>query len=294
MLVASCSTTLGTCCSDYGLMRILDVLRRITDIVQIVVPILLIIALVIKLSQMMMNPEEKKEMKKIYNMGIAAVVIFFIPMLVDMTLGMMPSSFQLASCWNTAKQQSSTISSSSHTYINTNKKKPTSVIVNPKVFEQGDEKQVENDPSSNNGGGDNSVANITVTGSANRQAIVKYALSFVGQRYVYGGSWNGEKPYTGTDCSGFVGGVYKHFGHPLPRSTDAMWAARNQYFDVIPASSAQAGDLVLYNGHVAMLTGNGTQVVHAKGTRWGIVVDSDYRKCSSHNILGILRVKGVN
>ena len=282
----SCSS-LGTCCSDYGLMNVLNVLRRIMDIVQIVVPIILIIALTIKLTQILTNPDEKKEMKKIYNMGVAAIVVFFIPMLVDVVLGMMPDSYQLASCWNMAKEQSSSIVSSAHKYINPNKKKAQSVIIDPRSFEQGDEKKEDDSSSSTDG------VNITVTGSADRQAIVKYALSFVGQRYVYGGQWNGEKPYTGTDCSGFVGGVYKHFGHPLPRSTDAMWASRSQYFDVIDASAAQPGDLVLYNGHVAMLTGNGTQVVHAKGSKYGIVVDPDYRKCSSHGILGILRVKGV-
>lgn len=289
MLVA-CSTTLGTCCSDYGLLKTLDVLRRMTDIIQIVVPILLILLLTIQLSQMVMNPDEKKNIKKIYNMGIAAVVIFFIPMLVDTTLGMMPQSFQLASCWNTAKEQSSTINTSSHTYINPNKKKATSVIINPKTFEEGDEKQVEEDSSSNS----TAVANITVKGSAARQAIVKYALSFVGNRYVYGGSWNGELPYTATDCSGFVGGVYKHFGHPLPRSTSEMWASRSSYFDIVDPSAAQPGDLVLYDGHVAMLTGNGAQIVHAKGSRWGIVVDDDYRRASSQAIRGILRVKGVD
>ena len=62
MLVA-CSTTLGTCCSDYGLLKTLDVLRRMTDIIQIVVPILLILLLTIQLSQMVMNPDEKKNIK---------------------------------------------------------------------------------------------------------------------------------------------------------------------------------------------------------------------------------------
>lgn len=285
----SCSS-LGTCCSDYGLMNVLNVFRRILDIVQIVVPIILIIALTIKLTQILTNPDEKKEMKKIYNMGVAAVVVFFIPMLVDVTLGMMPDSYQLSSCWNMAKEQSTSISSSAHKYINPHKKNPQQVLINPRSFEQGDEKQTDDSSSSSTS---TDGVNITVTGSADRQAIVKYAVSFVGQRYVWGGSWNGELPYTGTDCSGFVGGVYRHFGHPLPRSTSSMWAERNKYFDVIDASQAQPGDLVLYNGHVAMLTGNGTQVVHAAGSKWGIILSPDYRRCSSHGILGILRVKGV-
>ena len=53
-------------------------------------------------------------------------------------------------------------------------------------------------------------------------------------------------------------------------------------------------DLVLYEGHVAMLTGNGTQIVHAAGRKYGIIVSDDYRRSSSHAIRGIMRVKGVD
>ena len=136
MLIASCSTTLGTCCNDPSLMTMLDVLRKILDIIQIVVPIILIISLVLKLSQMVMNPDEKKEMKKVYNMATAAIVIFFIPMLVDMTLGMMPSSFKLSSCWKSSKN---IISTSSSTYINPNQSKTKNLLINPTSFEKGQE-----------------------------------------------------------------------------------------------------------------------------------------------------------
>ena len=130
-------------------------------------------------------------------------------------------------------------------------------------------------------------------GSATGQAIVQYAKSFVGQQYVWGGTWNGEVPYTGTDCSGFVQGVYRHFGISLARTTSEQWADTSKY-NVVSSNDIRAGDLVMYDGHVGILTGNGTEIVHAKGAKWGVVLESDYRGCSSHAIRGIMRIKGVN
>ena len=49
----------------------------------------------------------------------------------------------------------------------------------------------------------------------------------------------------------------------------------------------------MYDGHVGILTGIGTEVVHAKGSKWGVVLDKDYRTCSSKAILGIMRINGV-
>ena len=115
----------------------------------------------------------------------------------------------------------------------------------------------------------------------------------IGQKYVYGGSWNGELPYTPTDCSGFVQGVFRHFGISLKRTTSTQWADKSK-FTLVSSSDIRAGDLVMYDGHVGILTGNGAELIHAKGSKWGVVKDKDYRKCSSHAILGIMRIKGVN
>ena len=129
-------------------------------------------------------------------------------------------------------------------------------------------------------------------GSAKGKAIVAYAKQFVGKQYVWGGSWNGELPYTGTDCSGFVQGVFRHNGINLSRTTYTQWADKGTY--TLVHGEIKAGDLVMYDGHVAILTGNGNEIVHAKGSKWGIVVDSDYKSSSSHAILGIMRINGVN
>ena len=134
------------------------------------------------------------------------------------------------------------------------------------------------------------VANITVTGSATRQAIVKYALSFVGQRYVWGGSWNGELPYTPTDCFGFVTAIYKHFGYKLNWS-DIKSGTGN--YEVVNPSDIRAGDIVYYNGHGAMCTGNGEQIIHAMNPRQGVGLSKTYKNCGKA-LIHIVRVKGVN
>lgn len=108
--------------------------------------------------------------------------------------------------------------------------------------------------------------------SATGIAIVNYAKQFNGKRYVLGGQWNGEYPYVPTDCSGFVRGVYKHFGYNLPRG------ARSQSKVGKPVSwnNLQPGDLVFYSGnggksitHVAMYIGNG-KIIHAQTPQHGI------------------------
>jgi len=50
----------------------------------------------------------------------------------------------------------------------------------------------------------------------------------------------------------------------------------------------------MYNGHVGILTGNGNEIIHAKGKNYGVVADPDYTTCSSHMIRGIMRINGVN
>ncbi len=109
-------------------------------------------------------------------------------------------------------------------------------------------------------------------------AVAEYALQFVGNPYVYGGS----SLTNGTDCSGFVMSVYANFGVSLPHSSSAD---RSQGAAVDGLSNAQPGDIVCYSGHVGLYIGNG-QIVHASNSRTGIIVsNADYRK-----ILAVRRI----
>ncbi len=110
------------------------------------------------------------------------------------------------------------------------------------------------------------------------RAVVDYAMQFVGNPYVYGGS----SLTNGTDCSGFVMSVYKNFGVSLPHSSSAD---RSQGYDVGGLANAQPGDIVCYSGHVGIYAGNG-QIVHASTSKTGIIVsNANYR-----NVLAVRRI----
>lgn len=285
--ILNCSSVLGTCCNDYGLVSILDIIRKFFDILQIVVPILLIIWSGVEFVKLIGNPEEKKALKQLINKYIAAVICFFVPVFVNVVLGIMPESYSVSACWEQAKISTEMTRTLKNSYISTTDQKLSKIIPDQSEYKKG----VKNAASSGGGSG---LSNIGAgEGSSTGRAIVQYAKSFVGQRYLWGGSWNGELPYTPTDCSGFVSGVFRHFGISLPRTSQGMWDSRSN-FTLVTDGNIRAGDIIMYSGHVGILTGNGNEIVHAKGRKWGIVVDSDYKSCSSHSIRGIGRVKGVN
>lgn len=92
--------------------------------------------------------------------------------------------------------------------------------------------------------------------------VVAYAMTFVGNPYV----WGGKDPNTGADCSGFTSYVYAHFGINIPSYSYSQRSVGKE----VSYENAQPGDLICYAGHVAIYMGNG-KIVHAKGTAYGIV-----------------------
>lgn len=105
---------------------------------------------------------------------------------------------------------------------------------------------------------------------ARRQEIADFALQFVGNPYVYGGT----SLTNGADCSGFVMSVFAQFGYELPRVVAAQCAASQKK----SAEEIEVGDLVFYGDggidHVALYIGDG-KIVHASTAATGIKV-SDY------------------
>ena len=128
----------------------------------------------------------------------------------------------------------------------------------------------------NSGGGGSKDPGYStgVSGSA----VVQYALNFVGNPYV----WGGKDPNTGADCSGFTSYVYAHFGISIPSYSYSQRSVGKE----VSYENAKAGDLICYAGHVAIYMGNG-QIVHAKGTAYGIVA---YDSATYRNIVTVRRV----
>ena len=104
-----------------------------------------------------------------------------------------------------------------------------------------------------------------------RTQIVNYALQFVGNPYV----WGGTSLTNGADCSGFTMKVLQHFGISLPHYS----GSQAKMGRAVSSSEMRPGDLIFYANsggsidHVAMYIGNG-QIVHAGSKRSGMKVST--------------------
>ena len=123
---------------------------------------------------------------------------------------------------------------------------------------------------SNSSSDDSDSSSAPVSG--NGSAVVDYAMQFVGNPYV----WGGTSLTNGADCSGFTMQVYRHFGVSMSHSS---WAQKSAGV-AVSASEAQPGDLVFYRssgsatgGHVGIYIGN-NQIISALGSKWGICISS--------------------
>lgn len=120
----------------------------------------------------------------------------------------------------------------------------------------------------------------TISGNGKGADIAQYAIQFVGNPYVYGGT----SLTNGTDCSGFIMRVMEHFNITVPRNSDEQ---RNVGTDIgTDVSNALPGDIICYDGHVALYLGD-NKIVHASNERTGIIISNN---ASYRPILSIRRV----
>jgi cell wall-associated NlpC family hydrolase len=83
------------------------------------------------------------------------------------------------------------------------------------------------------------------------QAAVDHALSALGTPY----QWGGNTPGLGLDCSGLTQWAYGQAGVDIPRTAAEQAVGRS-----VDASELLPGDLVVWDGHVAMVIGDGQMV----------------------------------
>lgn len=117
----------------------------------------------------------------------------------------------------------------------------------------------------------------SASGSDLGKQIAKYACQYIGNPYV----WGGTSLTKGADCSGFVYRVYGDFNYSLPRTSFEQRSAGKS----VSYADAEPGDLICYDGHVALYIGQGF-IVHASDSRTGIIVG----KANYRPILSVRRI----
>ena len=108
---------LQSVCSDYVLAKVLGIVKTGLILIQLIVPILLIVSGWIKFTKMVINPDEKKTMKVFINSVFAAAIVFFLPVVINLTMTIISvngdvginengnlQTFDLSSCWVSAEQ----------------------------------------------------------------------------------------------------------------------------------------------------------------------------------------------
>ena len=133
--------------------------------------------------------------------------------------------------------------------------------------EESKEEENQETSSSNTGSsGESSSSKPSVSGGDGTlgASIAAYALQFVGNPYVSGGT----SLTNGAECSGFTWAVHQHFGISIPRVSTAQANGGKK----VSVSSMLPGDIIYYGNHVAIYIGNG-RVVHASTQKTGIKTD---------------------
>ena len=94
-------------CTDGGLRSIMSFVKNSLTIIQIIVPILLIVMASIRIAQVVKNPDDKKAVGKIKTTVLAAIIVFFIPVFVNVLMYALGSTTELSSCWNNSSTSTS-------------------------------------------------------------------------------------------------------------------------------------------------------------------------------------------
>ena len=177
-------------CSSPALGAILSTFKRIIQLIEIIVPIILIIWGTSGILSLMKNPDEKNGIKKVVNKFIAAMVVFIVPVLINFTMGLLDDTFTVSACWNSIYNNTG---SSSYVDPYGNKRKK---IINEQDYEKGKER-----PSSEGNTGE------TIEGSAQQIGDVVWdptnlnrisnltSTQLIGILNAYGGNAKNFIPY---------------------------------------------------------------------------------------------------
>ena len=313
MYILDCNSSLGTCCNDYSIAIFIAIIKNAIEVIQIIVPILLIAMSMVELFKMMTssNPEDKKGVKSLTNKFVAAAIVFFLPILANITIslvgeGVNTKGLDVIKCY---KESSSTVEVMNRTrtrYIKkeTKNKEPVKVTFDGDDIADGSDGVNPNDREAkykNRG----SLVGGSAQGILDGAEKVHTMYEQQGWTYSVGGDlfWNDierstNNPNRVSCCATligsalYVGGVLSEqelnsFNYNYVPSVDSYleshnWIRINNYSDL------QAGDIVIMPGHVQLYAGNGTW--YNAGSTSAIQRDSPYSDDCSGRFLHAWRI----
>ena len=295
MYILDCNSSLGTCCNDYSIAIFIAIIKNAITVLQIIVPILLIAMSMVELFKMMTssNPEDKKGIKSLTNKFVAAAIVFFLPILANITIslvgeGVNTKGLDVIKCY---KESSSTVEVMNRTrtrYIKkeTKNKEPVKVTFDEKDIAEGSDGVNPNDrePTYKKPTGGDNLAPGDAQGILDGAKTVHTMYEQNGW-YYYSSldqlRWNDIKystnnPSKATCCATFVGSVL-YVGRVFTEEQLNQYNYNSQYgiselceahnwIKINSYSDLQAGDIVIMSGpeggsspgHVQIYAGNGT------------------------------------
>ena len=274
-------------CDDPSLAGVLSIVKQLMLLIQIVAPILLIVAASVSFIRLVENPDLKNGKMKIMRQFVAAAIVFFIPLSINVVLGILGENSNFSSCWMNAKE----VKNQKVEYILIEENDYQKVLVDSNDYEKGEKQNTFLYGNNYNTGGYSYRGEVdAVIG----QKLVEVAKTQLGVKYWsmhYGPKGSGEE---GFGCAMFVAYCYNQVyfngargDFPLDSqphnafygATTLFWANvapgashYNHGFVEVQPEEAIAGDVVAYIksdavnhpysdrsncNHVALYTGNG-------------------------------------
>lgn len=270
-ILATCSGEFGNCCSDYGIAAMLNTSKNVIDLIQMIVPIILLIFVTKDLILLMSNPEAKNGIKNIANKFLAAIIVFFIPVILSAVMNMMPQTFNIGACWKAAKNISLASRNSTNRYISISDVRANKFLFNSDDYESGKPRN----PST--GGSTGGSTGATGVGA---QRIVNVALAELGNhegdhshhKYEVFNGLGDEQPWCAafvTWCAGQAGYLDKGIFPRFVGCTTGFGQFRSKTSAEIHYEGSgytpRAGDIIFFSW-----TGNKSDLDHV-----GIVLSAD-------------------
>ena len=189
------------------------IVKNILNLIMIIVPILLIVFGTVSFVKLVKNPEEKNGIKKIINQFLGAIIVFFVPMLVNVVMGMLGEGNDISRCWIEAKK------SKKATYIPIDKEKKKKITPSAKEYEPGSEgKYLDFSCTSSSVHSQFSCDTLKIV---EKHLYDLYATNF----YEKINSYGGFNSYTKS-----VGGIFEeYYGKKMPHETEEDFQRAAEY-----------------------------------------------------------------